>query len=61
MNYYSIEFFKYCLKLLKKESCNKKVGKIINLMQVFLMDREKNNAAAYSKKWMKKPVFEMLK
>lgn len=61
MNYYSIEFFKYHLSLLDKCKNNKlKTIQIINKMKEHLKDRELNNKSAYSKKWMKKPVFEKI-
>jgi hypothetical protein len=58
MNFYSIEFFKHYLKLLKKEKYNRSIIKIIDIMSSYIKDREKNNESAYSKKWMKKPVFK---
>lgn len=63
MNYYSIEFFKHYLKIVKNNAdlssydAFKRVENAIEAMTAFVKDREKNNESAYAKKWMKKPVF----
>lgn len=64
MNYYSLEFFKFYLKLLhatlKSNNAQSKAKaiKIIDKMYAYIKDREKNNESAYSKKWMRKLNFD---
>jgi hypothetical protein len=57
MNYYSIEFFKHYLSVLKNSTKDKSSLKTIKIMQNFVKDREENNKDAYSIKWMSKPIF----
>ncbi|NBP02118.1 MAG: hypothetical protein EBU90_18700 [Proteobacteria bacterium] len=59
MNYYSIEFFKFYLKSIKKNKNNlSAVMKSVDKMYEFVKDREKNNEDAYNKKHLKKLVFK---
>jgi hypothetical protein len=70
MNYYSIEYFKHYLKEINsyikrteklKLSDTARMNYIsnrVNQMIGYVEAREESNKSAYSKKWMKKPIFE---
>ena len=61
MNYYCVEFFKFYLKRLNRQHYEGDINgleKTLKHMMEFIRDREKNNESAYSKKWMRKPVFK---
>jgi len=58
MNYYSIEFFKHYLPIIKKSLKDKEALKILKVLQDYVRDREDNNKDAYSTKYFTKPIFQ---